>query len=68
MVNVIKSERSDIYIIEGEGSEELWCIDDMKKLKKFNNWVKRHCLKPGDIIPKRIFKKYFKRCENNDRD
>ena len=42
----------------------IWLLgDDMKKLKKFWKWAKRHRLKPGDIIPKKIFEKYFRRVQ-----
>ena len=64
MAHIKPSDLNGIYFINGNnGSEERWVINDMKKLKKFNKWVKRHRLKPGDIIPKRIFKKYFERSE-----
>lgn len=50
------------------GAPELYIPKNIKHLKKFNKWAKKHKLMPGMIIPKRIFKKHFKRSEDEDID
>ena len=57
MANTETSDLNGMYFINSE--PEVWEI----KKKGFWKWLIRHRLKPGDIIPKRIFKKYFKRVQ-----
>ena len=62
MANVKESDLNGIYLIEGEGVE-VWNIKNTKHLKKFWKYLQKKKIMPGDIIPKRIFKKYFERSE-----
>ena len=64
MVNTIISERNGIYIIEGE--PEVWESKSTKHLEKFWKWLIKKKLLPGDIIPKRIMKRYYKRYTNGN--
>ena len=58
MANTIISGLSSSYIAR---KETTYIIRDPEQLKKFYKWVKKNKLKPGDIIPNKIFYKYFKR-------
>ena len=59
MANTIASKRNGIYLIESD--VEVWDIKSTKHLEKFWRWIQRKKLIPGDIIPKRIFRKHFRR-------
>ena len=59
MTNTIESERNGIYLIESDA--EVWDIKSTKHLKKFWKWIQKKKIMPGDIIPKRIIKKYYRR-------
>ena len=62
MTNVIKSERGGIYLVESDvGSPEEWIPRGERRLKKFNKWARKNKLKTGDIIPKRRFRKCWKK-------
>ena len=63
MANTKESERNGIYLIEGEGAET-WEIKSEKKLKRFWKWIQKKKIMPGDIIPKKILKRYYKRLDN----
>lgn len=49
---------SDPIIIDSEPDK--YYPKSGKHLRKFNKWVKKHKLRPGMVIPKRIFKKHFR--------
>jgi len=58
MVKTLVSDMNDDFIILKESITYVPRED--KSLDKFIKWMKRKEIKPGDIIPNRIFKKYWR--------
>ncbi len=58
MTNTIASEKDDNTIII-KSEPEIWEIKSTKHLIKFWRWTQKKQLLPGDIVPKRIWKKYY---------
>lgn len=61
MTNTIKS-KEDANIIVGN-QEEVWIIKSHKKLLKFWKWMQKKKIMPGDKIPIRVLKRYYKRAD-----
>ena len=60
MTNTIKSKKNKNTIITRE-KEEVWTIKSTQKHAKFYRWILRNKIMPGDTIPKRILKRYYRR-------
>ena len=61
MTTTIISNEKDRIIIKKK--PEVWEIKSDKHLLKFWEWVQKKHLIPGDIVPKRRFKKYYRKKE-----
>ena len=59
MVSTIKSKNDGRIIITKK--EEVWEIKSNKHFQKFWKWIQKKKIMPGDAIPMRIFKRYYKK-------
>ena len=58
MANEVDNKDNDSIIIREEPT--VWKIKSIKHLRRFWRWIQKKKLIPGDVIPKRIFKRYYK--------
>ena len=56
MVKSIISDMNNDFIILKEGTNYI----PRRSMRGFIKWMKKKQIKPGDVIPNRIFKKYWK--------
>ena len=62
MVKTIISDMNNDFII----SKDCNTYIPRRSMRGFIKWMKKKQIKPGDVIPNRIFKKYWKKEEVNN--
>ena len=62
MTTTLRSDKKYMKVIEE--NPQIWEIKSDKHLLKFWKWIQKKHLIPGDVIPKRVFKKYYRKKES----